>query len=388
MLSAVTILWNDFEILRLIDACDQGERGGIDSGIDLMQTLVADRGVACAHGDDTSLIRELFVLANAGLVTWQIMSSHGRIQPITPNDPNDYLNNIRQFALTVAGRDRARGQVIRVPTPDMDEDDGRMIASLTLEDVAGSISRTYTSFQAIRLLVESGISPEHDPGDEGETWEKLLHIFVILSVGTSGQRRELRHFLGAWLENQLHTGPADDEREKIEGDLARQGWFVKDGRLVIGESVRPARGGAPPMPNADQLHPSVWKAAAPQWAARHLHDAIMAASKAVNAMLQAKIGRSDIAEVALVQEAFSKNPPAPGRPRLRFPTIEDDKTRESQTQGSLSFGVGCFQAIRNPVGHLPDERYTLTEQDALERLASMSLFARWIEQATLTAEGD
>jgi hypothetical protein len=112
----------------------------------------------------------------------------------------------------------------------------------------------------------------------------------------------------------------------------------------------------------------------------------LAASKAVNAMLQAKMSRHDIAEVALVQDAWSKNPPLDGKPRLRFPTIDDEKTRESMTQGASSFGVGCFQAIRNPVGHLPDEQHELTEQDALERLAALSLFARWIEQATLTPD--
>ncbi len=105
-------------------------------------------------------------------------------------------------------------------------------------------------------------------------------------------------------------------------------------------------------------------------------------------MLQEKVRRYDIAEVALVQEAFSKNLPAPERPRLRFPTIEDEKTRESVTQGALSFGVGCFQAIRNPVGHLPDDEHDLTEQEALEQLAAWSLFARWIERATLTPTGD
>jgi hypothetical protein len=38
------ILWNDFEILRLLDSCEMGERGGIYSGVaPLAQTLAADR---------------------------------------------------------------------------------------------------------------------------------------------------------------------------------------------------------------------------------------------------------------------------------------------------------------------------------------------------------
>ncbi len=258
--------WNDFEILKLIDACDKGERGGIYSGIALAQTLAADRGMGLADGDDASLISELFVLHDAGLVTWEGPSSLGRVRPITPNEPNDYLNNIRDFALTIDGRDRARGQIVRISLPKPDEDDGRMIATLTLEDVARSIGGVHAPFQAIQLLIEAGISPEHDAGDEGETWEKVLPIFVLLSVGTSGQRRELRHFLGAWLDDELHTGPSDDQRNKIVGDLARQGWFVKNRRLVVGEPVR--RTGhiqASPSLPPDQLQALVWSAASAQW---------------------------------------------------------------------------------------------------------------------------
>jgi hypothetical protein len=54
----------------------------------------------------------------------------------------------------------------------------------------------------------------------------------------------------------------------------------------------------------------------------------------------------------------------------------------------MAFGAGCFQAIRNPVGHLPNEEHELTEQEALERLAAFSLLARWIQEATLeTTDG-
>jgi hypothetical protein len=338
----MTIFWDDFEILRLLDACEAGKRGGVHNGVALAQALATDRGVSLTEEDYRSLIRELLVLHQGGFVGWQVVSSIGRVRPITPNEPNDYLNNIRDFALTISGRDRARGTVVQVATPDPTEDDGRMIATLTLEDIARSISRVYAPFQAIQLLIEAGLSPEHDPGDEGETWEKLMHIFVLLSVGTSGQRRELRHILGAWLGDELHTGPSDAEREKLEGDLARQGWFVRDGRLVIGEPVRRGRNADElPMPAADRLHPVVWEAAALQLKAHHLHDAVMAASKAVNAMLQAKTGRQDQSETTLVQAAFSTSRPADGRPRLRFPAIQNDKTRDSMTQGACSSEWGA-----------------------------------------------
>jgi hypothetical protein len=138
-----------------------------------------------------------------------------------------------------------------------------------------------------------------------------------------------------------------------------------------------------PRLRASEMHPLVWSAASAQWAMGHLNDAVLAAGKAVNSLLQSKVGRRDLSETKLVQESFSKEAPATGRPRLRFPEIDDDQTRESMRQGAMSFGAGCFQGIRNPVGHLLDEDLELNEQEALERLAAWSLLARWIDQATV-----
>lgn len=317
------------------------------------------------------------------------MQSPGRVRQITPAEPLDFLNNSRDFSLTYEGRNQAQGRVILVPLPDPAEDDGRMIASLTLEYVAKSIARQLDQFQVAQLIVEGGISGEHEfPEDEGSFTDRLLVYFLNLSQGTSCHRRELRYFVGAWLDDRLYVGPSDEERERTESLLARQGWFVNDGRLVIGEPVRKQRDTSAPAPKLDELHPMVWAAAQPQWKAGHLHDAVMAASKAVNAMLESKVGRSDVSEVKLVTEALSEKPPTESARRLRFPDIDGEQTRASVTAGVLSFGVGCFKAIRNPLGHLPDDQHDITEQEALEQLAAWSLFARWIERAQVEQAGE
>lgn len=134
---------------------------------------------------------------------------------------------------------------------------------------------------------------------------------------------------------------------------------------------------------ASSLHELVWRAAAPQWELDHRHDAVLAAAKAVNSLLQRKLGRRDVSEVKLVQEAFSEKPPSADRARLRFDDVGDDQTKESLREGVMSFGVGCFKAIRHPLGHRPEEEIELGEQAALERLAALSLLARWIDEASL-----
>ena len=382
-------LWTDTEILRHVDAAEKREHGTVGNGLDMLRVLAAERGVALDDGDYGRFLHELFVLQAAGLLSWQLMQSPGRVRQITPAEPLDFLNNSRDFSLTYEGRNQAQGRVILVPLPDPAEDDGRMIASLTLEYVAKSIARQLDQFQVAQLIVEGGISGEHEfPEDEGSFTDRLLVYFLNLSQGTSCHRRELRYFVGAWLDDRLYVGPSDEERERTESLLARQGWFVNDGRLVIGEPVRKQRDTSAPAPKLDELHPMVWAAAQPQWKAGHLHDAVMAASKAVNAMLESKVGRSDVSEVKLVTEALSEKPPTESARRLRFPDIDGEQTRASVTAGVLSFGVGCFKAIRNPLGHLPDDQHDITEQEALEQLAAWSLFARWIERAQVEQAGE
>jgi hypothetical protein len=383
----VSVAWNDIEILAYIDACERGERGLPDTGAELVRAMATERGVSVDAGDYARFLRELDVLGKAGLLEWQMVQIPAHVRQPSPNEPQWFLDHMMAFALTYEGRNHAKGRVIQVPLPDPDEDDERPIASLTLEYVAKSISRQLDQFQIAQLIIEGGISGEHEfPEHEGSFTDRLLVYFLNLSRGTSGHRRELRHFIGAWLDDRLYVGPSDDERERTESLLARQGWFVKNGRLVIGEPVRKTRDASPPAPKLDELHPMVWDAAESRIRAGQLRDAVMAASRAVNSMLQTKVNRDDISEVKLVQAAFSTSPPASRAWRLRFSDITNEQTRDSVTVGAMNFGVGCFMAIRNPIGHLPDDQHDITEHEALEQLAAWSLFARWIDRATVSIE--
>ena len=150
-------------------------------------------------------------------------------------------------------------------------------------------------------------------------------------------------------------------------------------------------GGADQSPRitASSLHHLIWQAAETQWTLGQRHEVVLAAAKAVNSQLQAKVSRRDVSDADLVRQAFSDKPPEPAKPRLRFNAIDDDQTRESVRGGALEFGAGCFRAIRNPVGHRPNDEIEMTEQEALERLAALSLLARFIDEADVEiAEGN
>jgi hypothetical protein len=131
-----------------------------------------------------------------------------------------------------------------------------------------------------------------------------------------------------------------------------------------------------PVVPADQFHPWVWDAARTLWDSGHYRLAVQAAATAINAHTQTKIGRRDVADNDLMQEAFSTNAPQPGKPRLRCPGNPADPTVQSRQRGALQYAVGCFFAMRNPATH---EHGEWDQQVALEYLAAFSVLARWID---------
>lgn len=138
-----------------------------------------------------------------------------------------------------------------------------------------------------------------------------------------------------------------------------------------------------PQLAATGLHRWVWNAARDLWEDGHHRNAVHEAASKIEKMLQAKLGRGDVSGDRLIVEAFSLEPPAPGRPRLRFAGIDPTSERwKSAHGGAQAFGRGCVQGIRNWAAHELDEA---NEQLALEYLASLSVLARWIEQADVQA---
>jgi uncharacterized protein (TIGR02391 family) len=139
-----------------------------------------------------------------------------------------------------------------------------------------------------------------------------------------------------------------------------------------------------PELRASSLHEGVWGAAQSLWATDHRRDAVSAAARYVNAMLQAKLGRRDLVDSKLAEQAFSLHDPGADKPRLRFPGVPRNESWRSRQQGAMHFAVGCFQAIRNVLAHEAD--IELTEAEALEQLAAFSLLARWVDACEIERE--
>lgn len=188
----------------------------------------------------------------------------------------------------------------------------------------------------------------------------------------------VKRILDAVKEPTAIFGGYDYGTYKSVKDAANRGLGILDDWGVVEEKLQPDA----PQLAADSLHDWVWAPARSLWNTAHFREAVQVAATSVNARLQSTSLRRDVSDSKLVQELFSDKPAEPGKARLRWPGNSNDENVRSMQSGIMHFGSGCFRAIRNKATH---ELTELSEQEALERLAALSLFCHWVQQCELVA---
>jgi uncharacterized protein (TIGR02391 family) len=136
----------------------------------------------------------------------------------------------------------------------------------------------------------------------------------------------------------------------------------------------------PPTVDVAAMHPVVWGQAARLWRDGHYRQAVSAAADGVAQLVKSRTGGPELDDTARWNHAFSEKDPEPGRPRLRWPGDQTDRTVVSMNDGLRRFAPGAQLTIRNPATHGPGE---MTQQEAVERLSVLSLLARWVDQCDL-----
>lgn len=152
--------------------------------------------------------------------------------------------------------------------------------------------------------------------------------------------------------------------------------------LLRADEVRKNLGEDAPDLSAAELHPWIWGGASSLWKSGHYREAVEGAIRKLNAETQNKVGRRDLSETKLFQESFSTDEPKVGKARLRRMKDVSDTYRSVQ-RGAMALAEGVFAGIRNPLSHEADQE--LSEQEALEYLAALSVLARWVDASEVEA---
>lgn len=147
------------------------------------------------------------------------------------------------------------------------------------------------------------------------------------------------------------------------------------------EELRKNLGDDAPDLSAANLHPWVWDGASSLWHSGHFREAVEGAIRKLNAETQNKLGRRDVSETDLFNQAFSEQPPSANNPRLYRMPDDGSKTFKSVQRGARMFAEGVFAGIRNPLAHEAEQE--MPEQLALEYLAALSVLARWVHESDL-----
>lgn len=177
-----------------------------------------------------------------------------------------------------------------------------------------------------------------------------------------------------------------DWRTEITGKMANNRWarhreaaIRAREELVRAEEVRENLGENAPDLSAADLHPWIWSGAKSLWQSGHYREGVEGAIKKLNAETQNKVGRRDVSETDLFKQAFSLDEPKTGKSRLRRMKDDGSDTYKSVQRGAMTFAEGVFAGIRNPLSHEAEQE--LSEQEALEYLAALSVLARWVDRS-------
>lgn len=162
--------------------------------------------------------------------------------------------------------------------------------------------------------------------------------------------------------------------------------------LAMIEDAESVVSGGVPVFSPAAMHPVVWAAAAEQWTIHKYRIAVREAAEALTLHWKKKLGRNEIQATEFWQQALSSSEPKPGQPRLTWPDTGSPLTDKGMKEGLAELtkslkglAVGANLAVRNPATHDGGE---YDEQDAMERLAAISLMARLLDKCEVKRHPD
>ena len=230
-------------------------------------------------------------------------------------------------------------------------------------------------------------------GDPDFALKKLREFLALIAERDDDEIRKFLPVIEA-IAKQMDPGKVS-ELKSVTVPLGGVSWGSARGEAIrlVGiveqqADIQRISGPTGPMLAAGQLHPWVWDAVANLWDDGHYEPAVHQAGLAVQLQTQLRVGRRDLHGKDLYAQAFSIKDPTSKMPRLRFLRVDRNERPDDWTsahEGAMHLGMGCAQGIRNPQAHPSDD---ITEQEALEQLAALSVLARWVDECEVVNAAD
>lgn|SRR5262245_34117346 len=265
--------------------------------------------------------------------------------------------------------------------PKLDEANLQAIA-----DILADTDEGLTGSEIGRFLRERGFS---DPLPQ---MTKRHRLYAALREKQNADRcaNNVLGFITHAMNPVRHVGYRDyfqSQRGKLNGVLAFSGLALgEDGQLRQIQAARTlteAEAAASALRKAlleRKVHPDVIRFCRAELVDDNYFHAVFEATKSVAEKLRQKTGlTSDGAQ--LVDEALAIG--KAGHPRLAFNSLTTDSER-SEHNGLLNLIKGLFGAFRNTAAHAPKIHWTVTAQDALDILTTISLVHRRLDTAVRT----
>ena len=224
-------------------------------------------------------------------------------------------------------------------------------------------------------------------GQESTKWRMLRESFE-LAQRRDGHGGSVLRFVKLSLDPSRELGAGDFSglRVSMNEVLLLSGLeLLADGRLVPRTKSRTADDA---RTRADRLrarlrernvHPDVLLFCKAELVQRNYFHAVLEAAKGVSSKIRERTGLTSDG-VELVNEAFTLTQ---NMPPLAFNSLQTPSERSAHS-GYANFARGVVGAFRNPTAHDPKVEFPLSEDDALDMLATMSMVHRRLDEATTT----
>lgn len=251
----------------------------------------------------------------------------------------------------------------------------------TVEGVAKVIGELYSGSELTRVLAE--VPLKNDPGEGNTKWRRIAHAVSTYQVKTGTGNALVGLVVIAMSPHRTldRKSRADEARDELNQILSLTGLRVlDDGRIARAKQAKTdtealARSGRLQTVLAQRgAHAQVLAYCRPELVRDDYYEAVFEAIKGLGSRLREMTG-IDADGHKLVDAALQGQLP---RVRLNHGATESQRNEQA---GVANLAKGLFSAFRNRAAHEPRVRWTMSEQDAMDVLGTLSLIHRRLDGA-------